>query len=142
MIKKYEPERVSWLEECNRAFCELKELLLSYPVLRNVNFSLPFTLQVDASDVGVGAVLSQPDEEGMEHPVAYFSRKLLAREQKLLFYLIGREFNIQTDHRALQWLSKSQNPNSQLTRWSIALQPFKFKVIDRGGSENANVDVL
>ena len=30
-----------------RAFCELKELLLSYPVLRNVNFSLPFTLQVD-----------------------------------------------------------------------------------------------
>ena len=39
---------------------------MSYPVLRNVNFSLPFILQVDASDVGVGAVLSQ---EGMEHPV-------------------------------------------------------------------------
>ena len=82
LIRKYEPEKVSWLEECSRAFCELKELLLSYPVLRNVNFSLPFTLQVDASDVGVGAVLSQPDEEGMEHPVAYFSRKLLPREQK------------------------------------------------------------
>ena len=159
MIRKYEPEIVSWSEECNRAFCELKELLLSYPVLRNVNFSLPFTLQVDASDVGVGAVLSQPDEEGMEHPVAYFSRKLLPREQKFsviekeclaiklgietfAVYLIGREFNIQTDHRALQWLSKSQNLNSRLTRWSIALQPFKFKVIHRGGSENVNADTL
>ena len=62
---------------------------MSYPVLRNVNFSLPFTLQVDASDVGVGAVLSQPDEEGMEHPVAYFSRKLLPREQK--FSVIEKE---------------------------------------------------
>ena len=159
LIRKYEPETVSWSEECNRAFCELKELLLSYPVLRNVNFSLSFTLQVDASDVGMGAVLSQPDEKGMEHPVAYFSRKLLPREQKFsviekeclaiklgietfAVYLIRREFNIQTDHRALQWLSKSQNLNSRLTRWSIALQPFKFKVIHRGGSENANADTL
>ena len=50
-------------------------------MLRNVNFSLPFTLQVDASHVGVDTVLSQPDEEGMEHTVTYFSRKLLAREQ-------------------------------------------------------------
>ena len=39
LIRKYEPERVSWSEECSRAFCELKELLVSYPVLRNVNFS-------------------------------------------------------------------------------------------------------
>ena len=37
-------------------------MLLPYPVLRNVNFSLPFTLQVDASDVAVGAVLTQTDE--------------------------------------------------------------------------------
>ena len=129
---------------------------MSYPVLRNVNFSLPFTLQVDASDIGVGAVLSQPDEEGM---IAYFSRKLLPREQKFsviekecltiklgietfAVYLIGREFSIQTDHRALQWLSKSQNLNSRLTRWSIALQPFKFKVVHWGESENANADAL
>ena len=56
LIRKYEPETVSWSEECNTAFCEFKELLLSYPVLRNVNFSLPFILQVDASDVGVDAV--------------------------------------------------------------------------------------
>jgi len=50
--------------------------------LGSVNFSLPFTLQMDASNVGVGAVLSQPDEEGYDYPVAYFSRKLHPREQK------------------------------------------------------------
>jgi len=55
-MRKCEPEIVSWLEDCSRAFSELKEMLLSYPVLRNVNFSLPFTLQVDVSDVGVGVL--------------------------------------------------------------------------------------
>jgi len=70
----------------------------------------------------------------MDHPVACFSRKLLPKEkiwkeylaiklgvEVFAVYLIGR------DYQALQWLSKSQNLNSQLTRWSIALQPFKFK---------------
>ena len=82
VTKKREPEIVSSSENCSKAFSELKEMLLSYPVLKNVSFSLPFTLQVDASNVGVGAVLSQPDEQGLAHPVAYFSRKLLLREKK------------------------------------------------------------
>ena len=80
LTRKCEPEIVSSSEDCGKAFSELKEMLLSYPVLRNVNFSLPFTLQVDASNVGVGAVLNQQDEQGLAHPVAYFSRKLLLRE--------------------------------------------------------------
>jgi len=41
-------------------------------------------LQTDASEVGVGAVLSQSDDEGLDHPLAYFSRKLLPKEQKFL----------------------------------------------------------
>ena len=53
-------------------------MLLSYPVLHSVDFSKPFILQVDASDVGVGAVLNQLDEGNKDHPVAYFSRKLLS----------------------------------------------------------------
>ena len=57
---------------------------MSYLVLRNVKLFLPFTLQVDTSNVGVGAVLSHPDKEGLEHPVAYFSRKLLPGEQRFL----------------------------------------------------------
>ena len=51
------------------------------PVMRNPDFSRPFILQTDASEVRVGAILSQTDTEGYD-PVAYFSRKLLSREQK------------------------------------------------------------
>ena len=81
--------------------------------MRNPDFSRPFVLQTDASGVGVGAVLSQDDQ-----PIAYFSRKLLPREQAYSVveqeclaivlaikhfqaYLAGRMFIIQTDHRAL-----------------------------------------
>ena len=41
-----------------------------------------FILQTDASNHGVGAVLSQADAEGLDHPIAFFSRKLLDREKK------------------------------------------------------------
>ena len=108
---------------------------------------------------GVGAVLSPYDEEGIDHPVAFFSRKLLPREQRcssvekeclaiklgtqvFRVYLLGRAFTIQTDHRVLQWLDRLKETNSRLTRWSLALQPFKFTVQHRSGRANANADAL
>ena len=48
-------------------------------MLKNPDFSKPFQLQTDASDVGVGAVLSQGGDQ--DQPIAYFSRKILDREQ-------------------------------------------------------------
>ena len=82
MTRKSEPEKVIWTPQCTKAFSKLKELLLSAPVMMNPDFSWPFILQTDALEVGVGAVLSQTDAEGCDHPMAYFSRKLLPREQK------------------------------------------------------------
>lgn len=78
---------------------------------------------MDASDRGVGAVLSQRDADGIEHPVGYFSRKLLPREERYAavekeclaiklgiqafrVYLLGQKFEVQTDHRALEWLHR------------------------------------
>jgi len=49
-------------------------------MLVNPNFSQPFQLQTDASNVGVGAVLSQGGDN--DRPIAYFSQKLLNREKK------------------------------------------------------------
>uniref|UniRef100_A0A1X7TJB1 Reverse transcriptase RNase H-like domain-containing protein n=1 Tax=Amphimedon queenslandica TaxID=400682 RepID=A0A1X7TJB1_AMPQE len=57
-------------------------------------------------------------------------------------YHLGRTFTIQTDHRALQWLQNMKNLNSGLARWSLALQPFQFRIEHRKGRENANADVL
>ena len=80
--KNAAPNQVVWTEKCEGSFQELKNLLCVEPVQQSPDFTKEFLLQTDASDVGVGAVLSQLDEEGADHPVAYYSRKLLAREQK------------------------------------------------------------
>lgn len=97
------------------------------------------------SNRGVGAVLSQIDAEGDKHPVAYFSQKLLEREEKystiekeylatklaiqtFQMYVLGKPFTIQTDHRSLEWLDRLKENNARLTHWSLALQPYQFQV--------------
>ncbi len=88
--------------------------------------------------MGVGAVLSQVDDTGVDHPVAYYSWKLLDREtrystvekeclaiklgiQAVKVYLLGRHFTVQTDHHALTWLHRLKENNARLSRWSLAL---------------------
>ena len=73
---------IKWNKDCAKAFEQLKDALCSNPVLKSPCFDRPFIPQTDASDRGVGAVLSQCDDLGEEHPIAYFSRKLLHREQR------------------------------------------------------------
>ena len=82
MTGKSEPEKIIWIPQSIQAFNKLKQILLTAPVMMNLDFSLSFILQTDASEVGVEASVSQTDTKGYNHPVAYFSRKLLPREQK------------------------------------------------------------
>ena len=63
-----------WTDECTAAFDKLKQLLCSAPILCYPDFDREFILQTDASDVGLGAVLSQIDKSGNEHVVAYASK--------------------------------------------------------------------
>lgn len=159
LTRKSLPNQVVWTEKCETAFSHLKELLCSSPVLHNPDFNRPFILQTDASDYGIGAVLSQQDNEDQDHPVAYYSRKFLPREQKYAtvekeclaiklgiqafkVYLLGRPFTVYTDHRALVWLDRLKDNNARLTRWSLALQPYEFQVLHRAGRDNANADTL
>ena len=79
VAKKNTPNKMVWTEQCNQACQNLKGLLCSSLVLRTPDFSSQFILQTDTSDYGVGAVLSQADNNGDHHPVAYYSKKLLAR---------------------------------------------------------------
>lgn len=64
-----------WSSECQQAFDSVKSLLCSSPMLAAPCFDKPFTLQVDASQVGAGAVLLQDDDQGVGRPVSFFSRK-------------------------------------------------------------------
>ena len=159
LIRKSEPNRVEWTPACAAAFAKLKTILCSAPVLRTPDFEKPFVLQTDASQRGVGAVLSQLDKDGADHPVAFFSRKLLPREERystiekeclaiklgihtFRVYLLGRPFTIQTDHRSLEWLDRVKENNARLTRWSRLLQPYQYRVEYRPGSGNGNADGL
>ena len=86
---------------------------------------------------------AQPTGQPAKHAIAYFSKKLLPREQRystvekkcltvklgmqaFSYYLLGRPFTIQTDHRALQWMDMFEETNSRLTRWSVFLQAYQF----------------
>ena len=149
------PTQVEWDSECEKVFKELKIQLCSAPVLRTPDFGVPFILQTDASDCGLGAVLSQMDASGEEHPVAYYSRKLAPREknyamieieclsikaaiQNFRVYLVGAKFTVVTDHKALKWLNTMKDNNPRLTRWYLFLQPYQF----RSGKLNGYADAL
>ena len=159
LTRKNSPNQIVWTNKCTRAFETLKEKLCTTPILYSPDFTKPFFVQTDASDRGIGAVLSHLDTDGTDHPVSFYSRKLLSREERYAtvekeclairdavnafkVYLLGHPFTIQTDHRALEWLKKLKDNNARLTRWSLALQPFEFTVTYRRGSINGNADGL
>ena len=159
LTKKLMPNTVVWNEKTEQAFVQLKKLLTSKPILYSPDIKKPFTLQTDASETGIGAVLSQSDENGVEHPVAYFSRKLLPRETRYAtvekeclavisgvrffrVYLEGTRFTIETDHRSLEYLRRMRETNGRLTRWSLSLQPYDFVIRHRAGVNNGNADGL
>ncbi|KAF4088913.1 hypothetical protein AMELA_G00060260, partial [Ameiurus melas] len=156
LTKKGQPDRVRWSADAKQAFWTLKEALTSEPLLRN--FTLPFSVHTDASETGLGAVLSQTFE-GEEHPVLYISRKLSPAERRyaaverealaikwaieeLRYYLAGRPFILVTDHAPLQWMAKAKDTNTRVTRWFLALQDFSFQVQHRAGALHGIADGL
>lgn len=150
--------RFQWTDDCETAFQTIKQLLCSAPVLSYPKFDREFILQTDASDVGLGAILSQQDDAGHERVVAYASRALTAREQKysatekeafaVVFgtkhfrvYLLGRKFQLITDHNSLRWL-QSMEPKGRLARWIMDLQEFQFDITHKSGRLHTNADAL
>ena len=58
------------------------------------------------------------------------------------YYLVGRRFTVETDHRAVQFLQSARHVNGRLSRWALMLQPYDFKIRYRPGHSNANADGL
>ncbi len=158
LLTKTGKNPVAWTGACEEAFNTLKERMCSDPVLQSPNFDQRFLVQVDASEKGIGAVLAQ-GTAGEEKPVVFLSRKHLPREtrystiekeclaikwslESLRYYLLGREFDMETDHRALTWIHTMKDHNARITRWYLALQPYSFKVRHRPGRLNLVADYL
>lgn len=147
-----------WSEECNLAFERVKEHLVSAPIISCPDFDKPFSIQTDASDFGLGAVLSQSHEDG-ERVVSFISRSLTSSERKYSVtekeclavlwaierfrpYVEATHFTVITDHFALKWLHSLKDPSGRLARWSVRLQQYDFDVIHRKGKDHIVPDVL
>jgi hypothetical protein len=152
--------KIKWSDECEISFQSLKRALMSEPVLTLPDFDQTFIVHVDASERALGAVLSQLNKGGDEHPVCYASRKFLVREQSYatsekeclgivwavtkMFkpYVYGKRFVIVTDHNPLCWLKTVKDTNQKLLRWSLLLEENDYVIEHKSGKLHANADNL
>lgn len=149
-----------WNEVCESALSSAKDLLCNAPVLSAPNYTQPFSLQVDASAHGAGAVLMQADNAGIEHPVSYFSKKftrcqrnystiekealalLLAVQHFEVYLSSGDHIVAYTDHNPLIFLARMANSNQRLMRWALILQEFNLEIRYKKGADNVVADAL
>lgn len=145
--------------EAEQSFHMLKQKLIAAPLLANVDYKKPFIIQCDASKSGIGSVLVQVGDDGFEHPIYYYSKKLNKAQQsysiteleclsavesvkKFRPFIEGHPFKIITDHASLQWLMGQRDLSGRLARWSLKLQAFDFSIEHRSGKDNVVPDAL
>ena len=114
---------------------------------------------VDASNVAIGSVLSQKDENGHDHPIYFASHQFVQAErkytvterealgmifsvQKFRHYLLGNKFVFHVDHDALKYLINKPQLSGRIARWVLLLQEFNFTIKLRPRKSHANADHL
>ncbi|KAI2646334.1 Transposon Tf2-9 polyprotein [Labeo rohita] len=142
-LLKGKPSKLAWTEMASQAFAALKEKFTSAPILKHPDPSLPFIVEVDASDCGIGAVLSQRHgQPGKLFPCAFFSRKLTQAErnydvgnEELLYMKAAIEewrhwlegathpFQVITDHKNLEYIKGAKRLNPRQARWALFFIP-------------------
>ncbi|XP_038062329.1 uncharacterized protein LOC119732798 [Patiria miniata] len=144
------------------AISTLKTRLTEGPVLQFADFSQPFVVETDASSTGLGAVLSQQQEDGSKAVIAYASRSLRPAErndrnysafklellavrwavcQAFRDYLMGNRCTIYTDHNPLKYLDTA-NLSAVELRWVQQLSAFDYQLEYRTGKSNQAPDAL
>jgi len=153
-----------WSTECETAFQAVKQKLCSAPLLVHFDMKKPIVVHCDASEYGVGVVLSHTMDDGSERPVSFGSRTLSLAErnystiekeglalvfavQKFHQYLFGNRFSMYTDHKPLLGLfaETSALPTraaARVLRWALLLSAYNFELKYREGSKNGNADGL
>ena len=123
-----------WNDDCHSAFEALMQQFISAPVLAYPALTKPFTLETDARFHGLGAVLSQEQEDGKSRPVAYASHALSAPERNYSIteletlavgwatshfhtYLYGNCVTVYTNNSAVRAVLQTPNPTGKHARW-------------------------
>ncbi|BHF58195.1 hypothetical protein SprV_0100114500 [Sparganum proliferum] len=139
-----------WSPDCEKAFAQLKSMLSSDLLLTHYDPTLPIVVAADASNHGVGAVISHTFPDGSEKAIMHASRTLTPAEKNygqiekealaLVFavkkfhkLLYGRHFTLLTDHKPLLSIfgSKKGIPvysATRLQRWATILLGYDFDI--------------
>lgn len=158
LLKK--SKKFKWSEAAEEALTQLKTVLTSAPVLGNPDYTRPFIIETDASQLAVGAALIQEFDEG-KRIIGYFSKKLSSTQRKysatereclgvllavenFRHYIEGSTFTVITDAKSITWLFSlsAANANSRLLRWALKLQSYDFTLQYRKGKDNVLADCL
>ena len=146
-----------WKEKYQEAFAKLKQALSEAPAIGYFDVNRDTFVTVDASPVGISAILTQSKSGSDEYTViAYASRALSDVEKRYSqtekealsiiwgvehfhLFLYGKEFTLITDHKPLEVIygSPTSKPSARIEHWVLRLQPYAFKIKYRSGSENA-----
>ena len=151
-----------WNTRADAAYSTLKRSFSSAPILTLPDHERQFIVEVDASDVGIGAVLSQRSAaDGRLHPCAFLSKRLSPAEKnydvgnrELLAVKVALEewrhwlegaqtpFLVWTDHKNLEYLKKAKRLNACQARWALFFTRFNFTLSYRPGTKNTKPDAL
>ena len=153
-----------WSAECDEAYSSLKQMLAQQTRLVHYDPTKPLSLATDASPYGIGAVISQCDTNGVEHPIAFASKTLTDAEKnyghvekealsiiygvrKFHQYLCGRHFTLITDHKPLLTVfspvkSLPVMTLQRLQRWALLLMGYDYEINYRSSAQHANADAL
>ena len=151
--------KFNWTKSCDVSFTRIKELLTTAPILVHFDPDLPLKVTTDASDYGIGGVMSHVMVDGKEKPIAYISRTLTESEKnysqiekealsiiwsvtKFNNYLYGRKFILKTDHKPLVSIfSPSKGiplySANRLRRWALILNNYNYEIEYVRSKENA-----
>jgi hypothetical protein len=152
-----EKQAFQWTLEMETAFQTLKEALCTVPILAYPQPREKFIVDTDASDVGIGGVISTYRTD--RSVIAYYSKTLnrakrsycITRRELLAFvrtlenfhkYLYGQDFHMHTDHSALTWLISFKKLKVQTSHWIQRLQEQNFTSEHHQGRKHSNADAL
>eukprot|EP00253_Pinus_taeda_P009254 PITA_09254 len=136
-----------WTDGCEKAFNELKNQLSTAPILRGLDWALPFHISFDASDTAIGVVLGQ-EENNLPYAIYFISKNMTPGElnytvtekeflaviyaiNKFRHYIIGYTTFVHIDHSATKYLMRKSVTNARVTRWLLLLKEFDITIVDR-----------
>jgi hypothetical protein len=145
-------------DKCQSAFANLKQKVSQAPILRGLDWSVPFHISSDASNIAIGAILGQ-QEDSKPYVIYFISKNLSPAElnytvtekeflvviyaiNKFQHYITGYPTFVHIDHTTIRYLMNKRITNARVTRWLLLLQEIDITIGDKPRKENVVVDSL